>query len=68
VNVFELLERIDDMADIAKDASMAATEINIHALVFHPLLEDQDSLYDMIDEVTKSAKAFNAASKLGPRC
>jgi len=57
----ELLEKIDDMADAAKDASTAATEIDIHTSVFHSLLADQDSLYGMIDEVAQSAKALKAA-------
>jgi len=57
----ELLEKIDDMADAAKDASTAATEINLHTSVFHSLLKDPDSLYDMIEEVTCSAKALRAA-------
>ncbi len=57
----ELLEKIDDMADFAKDASTAATEINLRTPVFHSLLKDQDSLYNMIEEVTQSAKALKVA-------
>jgi len=57
----ELLEGIDDMADAAKDASISATEINLHSPVFHSLLKDQDSLYDMINEVAQSAKALGVA-------
>lgn len=57
----ELLEKIDDMADFAKDASTAATEINLRTPVFHSLLKGQDSLYNMIDEITQSAKALQTA-------
>jgi len=57
----ELLEGIDDMADAAKDASTSATEINLHSPVFHSLLKDQDSLYDMINEVAESARALGVA-------
>ena len=57
----ELLEKIDDMADYAKDASTAATELNLSTPVFQSLLRDQDSLYSMIDEVFQAAKALKAA-------
>jgi predicted phosphate transport protein (TIGR00153 family) len=57
----ELLEKIDDMADYAKDASTAATEMNLSTPVFHSLLKNQDSLYCMIDEVVQTAKALKAA-------
>lgn len=57
----ELLEKIDDMADHAKDASIAATEINLQTPVFHSLLESQDSLYSIIDEVANSARALKTA-------
>jgi predicted phosphate transport protein (TIGR00153 family) len=60
-NFLELLERIDDMADAAKDAATSATQINLHSPVFHSLLKDQDSLYDMIDEVVESVKALGSA-------
>lgn len=57
----ELFERIDDMADAAKDASMAATEVNLHTSVFHSLLGNQDSIYDMIDNVTQCIKVLRTA-------
>jgi len=57
----ELLEGIDDMADAAKDASTSATEIKLHSPVFRSLLKDQDSLYDMINEVAQSAEALGVA-------
>jgi len=57
----ELLEKIDDMADYAKDASTAATEINLQTPVFHLLLKSQDSLYNIIDQVGESAQALKVA-------
>jgi len=56
-----LLEKIDNMADSAKDASTAATEIKLHTPVFHSLLEGENSLYAMIDEISHCVKSLGSA-------
>lgn len=57
----ELLEKIDDMADAAKDAATAATQTSLHSLLFQSLLEGEVSMYGMIDSLNSCVKALGVA-------